>query len=159
MTHLNQRSGRGASASGLTLARLIQMWALIALGVLFASFTSAGIEYADNRTLLIVILLISLFNVLLRPLLILFALPFVILTFGLGILVINALLVHLTAFLVEGFIVASFWSSLWVAVVISAVTFLANLLFGPRRMRVSVTRAQGTRGETRKRRDDDIIDV
>ncbi len=156
MTHLNQRPGHGATAAGLTLPRLIQMWALIALGILFASFTSAGIEYADNRTLLMVVLLLSLFNVLLRPVLILFALPFVILTFGLGILVINALLVHLTAHLVAGFSVASFWSSLWVAVVISVVTFLANLLFGPRRMRVSVTRA---RGETRKRRDDDIIDV
>ncbi len=159
MNHLNHRSDRGAPATRLTFSRLIQMWALIALGVLFASFTSAGIEYADNRTLLIVVLLISLFNVLLRPVLILFALPFVILTFGLGILVINALLVHLTAHLVEGFIVASFWSSLWVAVVISVVTFLANLLFGPRRMRVSVTRAHAAPGEFRKRRDDDIIDV
>lgn len=163
MTYPTQRSRqpsrRSREGAGRTFLRILQTWALIALGVLFASVTSAGIEYADNRTLAVVVVVLSLFNVLLRPVLILFALPFVILTFGLGILIINALIIHLTAHLVDGFNVTSFWASLWAAVVISIVSFLANVLFARRHVRVSVARAHESPRNIRKRRDDDIIDV
>ena len=60
--------------------------------------------------LLLVAAVLGALNVSLKPLLIFFALPFVIFTFGLGIIVINALLVMLAGAVVPGFEVASFWS-------------------------------------------------
>ena len=156
MAPINQLPGRHQLAS-LTLLKWIQTWALIALGVLLASLTSSGIHFADNGTLLWVVVLLSLFNLLLRPFLIFFALPFVIFTFGLGILVINALLIIFTAKLVDGFVVASFWSALWAAIVISAVSFIANALLGTKAVRIH-TPKKSPRSRPR-RKDDDIIDV
>lgn len=142
--------------------KLLQSWALIALGVLIAASTSDGIQYDSRSTLIIVVLLISLFNMVIRPLLILFALPFVILTFGIGLVVINALVLLLVEVVVPGFHLASFWSALWAAVVISIVSLLANLLLGKGRIKISVQRngpGGGKGGRKDLPKDDDVIDI
>ena len=60
-------------------------------------------EVITAGALVAVVIILSFLNVMLRPILILFALPFVILTMGFGILVINALLFLLVDKLVPGF--------------------------------------------------------
>src|SRR5690242_7854825 len=85
-----------------------------------------GIRYDDNTALVIVVVLLGLFNAFLKPLLVLFALPFVVLTLGAGILFINAGLFLLAARLVEGFVVDSFFAAFLGAVIVGAI----NLLFG-----------------------------
>ena len=109
----------------------------IALGVAAAAYTSSGISYDSYQTLAIACLLVGVLNSFLRPLLILFTLPFVIFTLGLGIFVINAGLIYLVASWVKGFQIASFWSALWAAVLVSIVGLVFNSLFG---------RPGGTRG-------------
>ena len=111
--------------------QFIKRWLLITVGVLIASETSAGIHYDSGASLAVAVLLLSLINVFLRPLLLLFSLPFIVLTLGLGVWVINAVLFLLVGGLVHGFTVVSFGDALWGAFVVSCTGLIANLLFGP----------------------------
>lgn len=133
--------------------------AISALGVLVGSYLIDGIQYDDSATLLFVVLLLGLFSAILKPLLIFLALPFVLLTFGIGILFINALLYLLVGNLIEGFEVASFGAAFWGALII---TFF-NLLFsswvnGPR-SRFKVDGRKSARKHRRVKARDDVIDI
>lgn len=139
--------------------KLLKSWALIALGVLLAAATSEGIRYDNGTSLFVAVVLISLFNIILRPILILLALPFVVLTFGLGIFLINALLFMLVGAIVPGFTVVSFWSALWGAVVVGFVSLLANLAFGSTRVQVSRSRPGSANTKPKVKNDDDVIDI
>jgi len=79
--------------------------------------------------LLIATLLLGLLNAIVRPVLILFALPLVILTLGLFIPIINALLLWWVGHLKE-FSVATFWDAIKGAIIISLVTMILNKLTG-----------------------------
>ena len=120
--------------------RIFKSWLLIALGVLIASHMFAGIHYSDTGALVVAVLLLSLCNVFLKPLLMLFALPFIIMTFGLGIWFINALLFLLVGNLVSGFVVDSFSSALAGALIVSLTSAFANLLFGQSKVQVRTSR-------------------
>lgn len=131
----------------------LRSWVLIALGVLLAAWTNDGIRFESNGSLVFAVLLISLFNVFLRPVLVLFTLPFVVFTFGLGIVVINALLFWLAGSLVPGFEVTGFWPALWGAIVVGLTSLVVNVLLGGPRSRPGPPQGPCSK------RDDDVIDV
>lgn len=110
---------------------------LLALGVGAAAHVIPGIHYDDGATLFLVALILTAFNLFLKPLFVLFALPFVILSLGLGILLINALFFWWAGSLVPGFHVDNFWSALGGSLVVSAIFFVASLLLGDRKARFS----------------------
>lgn len=105
---------------------LLLRWLVLALGVMLATKLIPGIRCNDGVTLLCVVLLLSLFNAVLRPLLVLFTLPFIIVTMGLGVLVINALLFLLVARIVDGFVVEGFWPAVGGSLVVSATNWFAS---------------------------------
>ena len=107
---------------------LIVRWLVLALGVTLAEKLVDGISCADGTTLLVVVLLLSFFNAVLRPILVLFSLPFIVLTMGLGLVVINALLFMLVGELVKGFEVAGFWPALFGAIIVGLTNFVMTLL-------------------------------
>lgn len=72
------------------------------------------------------VLVLTILNLLVRPLLFLLTLPLIVLSLGLFLIVVNALLLELTAYLVTGFSVAGFWPAVGGAVVISLVTMILN---------------------------------
>lgn len=110
---------------------LAQTWLIGALGVLIAAHTSlGGISYDSALALFVAVVLLSFLNAVLGPMLILLALPFVILTLGLGILVINAGLFLLAGWLVQGFHVGGFLPALWGALVMGVTTMAAHRAFG-----------------------------
>ncbi|WP_309386631.1 phage holin family protein [Cerasicoccus frondis] len=136
----------------------LRSWVIIALGVLIAAWTSDGIRFDSNAALIFGVLLISLLNVFLRPILLLLTLPFVVLTLGLGVVIINGLLFWIASSIVPGFEVTSFGSALWGAIVVSITHFFANSLLGGRRtVRVQVNR--GKAGSDKPDKPDDVIDV
>jgi putative membrane protein len=151
----------------MDVKRILKSWLLIALGVLIASNVFGGIRYTDTSALIVAVLLLSLCNVFLKPLLMLFALPFIILTFGLGIWLINALLFLLVGNLVDGFAVDSFGYALAGALVVSLTGFAANVLFGKTRVQVRTTGSIGGQASASQSRpqsqkplkDDDVIDI
>ncbi len=133
--------------------QLLVRWLVLALGVMLATRIVSGIRCDDAVTLLAVVVLLSFCNAILKPLLVLFTLPFIFLTMGLGVLVINALLFMLVGRLVEGFTVASFWSALGGSLVVSLTNWLVSAFTkdpsdgGP-------PAARGRRGKR-----DDVIDI
>jgi putative membrane protein len=108
--------------------QLLLRWLVLAAGVTIAANVIDGIRCDSRETLIVVVLLLSFFNAILRPLLVLLALPFIVLTLGLGMVVINALLFLLVDWLVDGFHVASFWSAVAGAIIVSLTGWAANLL-------------------------------
>jgi putative membrane protein len=112
---------------------LLVRWLILALGVVLAEKIVPGISCDNGLTLAVVVLLLSFFNVVLKPLLLLFTLPFIILTLGLGIWVINAVLFYVVGRLVEGFQVAGFGSALLGALIVSVTNLaLSRLMMPPR---------------------------
>ena len=101
-------------------------WLVTAIAVFAAVEVIPGIECNNSTTLIAASLILGIFNAILKPILLLFSLPLVLLTLGLFIPVINALLLWLTSALVPEFHVSGFWSALFGGIDISIVTFVLN---------------------------------
>lgn len=137
--------------------QLLVRWLVLALGVMLATRIVPNLTYDDGRTLLVVVVLLSFFNAILKPLLVLFTLPFIVLTMGLGIVVINALLFLLVGRLVDGFHVGGFWPAVGGAVVVSLTNLLVSTITRPKPPSgPSGPPGSGPRGRNRS---DDVIDV
>lgn len=106
---------------------LLIRFAVTALAVLVATQVVDGLSFESAAAGLAAVVVLSLLNAIVRPLLYLMSLPFILLTLGLFMVVINALLLQLTALLVKGFVVAGFWPAVWGALIISLVSTILNL--------------------------------
>ncbi len=116
-----------------SFVNMLVRWFVLALGVVLSTIIVPGISYDTGTTLVVVVLILSLFNAVLKPLLLLFTLPFIVLTLGVGIWFINALLFYFVGRLVDGFQVAGFGSALLGALIVSITNLLLNRLLLPRR--------------------------
>lgn len=90
---------------------LLVRWVLSALAIVIIAKIIPGI-HASFGAALFAAVIIGLINALLRPLVVLITLPLTIITFGLFLLVINAALFGLAAWLTPGFTVDGFWDAL-----------------------------------------------
>jgi putative membrane protein len=140
---------------------LLVRWSMLALGVTIATKIIPGIHYDTLSTLIVVVLLLSLFNAVLKPLLVLFSLPFIVMTLGLGILLINALLFMLVGRIVQGFVVDGFWDALGGALIVSLTNLVISILIGKKpRPPGPGAGGGGARGTApRKIKADDVIDI
>ena len=135
-----------------SLIQLIVRWVVLALGVTLAEKVVDGISCADGNTLIIVVVLLSFFNAVLRPLLVLFTLPFILVTMGLGIVLINAFLFMLVGKLVQGFTVETFWSALLGALIVGVTNMVLSSVVGSKK-------SSQKKGRKRKSSSDDVIDI
>jgi putative membrane protein len=119
-------------------------WLLSMLAVALAAYLLDGISYESLISLAFAALVLGILNAILRPVLMILSLPFIIVTLGLFLLVINALTLWLTGLIVPGFEVVGFWTALLGGLIIS----LVNLFTGEKKSKVEVK----TRG--RKPKDD-----
>jgi putative membrane protein len=135
---------------------------ILFFGVLAATGLLTGIEAESTLTLILVALVLAALNVILKPLLVFFTLPFVIFTFGLGILLINALLLLLAGQLVPGFTVPTFGTAFLGSLIISFIAMAVNLFLTPR-PNIHITRKQSGSHSAHRRRQTlsrrDVIDV
>ena len=95
-----------------------------ALAVYPAAYLVPGVAIQDIRTTIIVALVLALLNTFIKPILIILTIPISIVTLGLFLLVINALMVKWAADLVHGFHVAGWWPALLVSLIVSVVSFI-----------------------------------
>ncbi len=86
-----------------------------------------GIAVSGPLALIFAGIILGLLNAFLRPILILITLPLTIVTIGVFIFVINALLLMMTSAMVRGFEISNFWTALAAALVYSALSLLATL--------------------------------
>ncbi len=112
-----------------------------------------GIGYDSWGALLVAALLLGVVNTFVKPLLMLISLPLILLTFGVAILLINALIFYMVGGIVQGFHVESFGSAVGGAVIVS----IANYLLSTDRNTVIVKRSYVRRGPPDGK--GDIIDV
>ena len=96
-------------------------WFANALVIMVAAYVLAGVHVDNLWTALIVALVIGILNILVKPLFILLTLPITIVTFGLFLLIINAIMVLLASAIVPGFIVDGFWWALLFSLLVSLI--------------------------------------
>lgn len=118
------------------MPRLLMTWVTNCIGLLIASALISSIGYHHRLgTLLLAGLILGLVNFALRPLVILLALPAVILSLGVALLFVNALMLWVTSRIVDGFHLGGFWSTVGGALVMWLVNLALRPWIGARRDR------------------------
>jgi len=129
-----QMGGRGPQAGGSMGALLIR-FAINATGLFLASVIVPGIEIGDWQSLLAGTAIFAIVNMLVRPVALLLTFCLVIVTFGLFVIIVNTAMLGATAWaagqLDLNFVVEDFWSALFGALIISAVSFIATFVLNP----------------------------
>ena len=106
------------------LVRLI----VTALAVVIAAYILPGVKVDGGLTAILVAAVLSLLNAFVKPLLIILTIPITVVTLGLFLLVINALMILAVDGLVGGFEVDGFWYALLFSIVLTIVVSLLNNL-------------------------------
>lgn len=92
--------------------KLITKWLLSAMALLFVAYVYTGVEVKNFAAALIAAFVIGLFNLVVRPVLVVLTLPVTVLTLGLFLFVINALMFWAAAVVLDGFNVGGFLPAL-----------------------------------------------
>src|SRR5476651_2348486 len=103
---------------------------LVALGLWLATAWVSGVSIDTPSTLILAGLLLGIVNSIIRPIAIVLTLPVTIATLGLFLLVINAGMVALVAWMLPGMHIAGFWSAFWTAVIVSLVSIVGSWFIG-----------------------------
>jgi putative membrane protein len=106
--------------------------AMAALGLWLASSIVNGIVFDNAATLLLAALLLGVVNAIVRPIVLLLTLPLSLLTLGLFIFVINAGMLALVAWFLDGFHLSGFRAALLGAIVVGLAGWVGSWLIGPR---------------------------
>ena len=99
---------------------------LSSIAVIIASYLLPGVSVDGFTTAVIIAVLLSLLNVTVKPLLILFTIPLTVFTLGLFLLVINALIVLIADSVIPGFEVLNFWWALIFSLLLSLINSLLS---------------------------------
>jgi putative membrane protein len=103
---------------------------IVAAGLWVASKLVPGVTISDGWSLLFAALLLGIVNAFVRPVVIILTLPLTILTLGVFLLVINAAMLSLVAWMLDGMTVAGFWPAFFGAIVVSLTAWLASSFIG-----------------------------
>jgi putative membrane protein len=101
-------------------------------GLWIAARVVHGISYRDTTSLLEAALLLGVINAVVRPVLVILTLPLTIITFGLFLLVINALTLKLVTLFLHGFHVVGFWPAVLGALIVSVASWIGQALVDER---------------------------
>ncbi len=111
------------------MTAFVLRWLITTIAVVVAAHLHMGISYQGWGALLGASLLLGIINAFIRPLLLLLSIPFIVVTLGLFIFVVNALLFWLVGSIVPGFQVDGFWSAFFGAIIISIVSWALSAFF------------------------------
>ena len=103
-----------------------------ALGLWAATAIMDGITINSPATLLFAGLLLGVVNAVVRPFALLLSLPALLFTLGLFLLVINAAMLGLVALMLPGFQIATFWTAVGAAIIVSVVSWIGSWFIGSR---------------------------
>jgi len=128
-----------------TLRRYILQWLITSLAIFAAFSLVPGITFSGNGYEIgIIAMIYSVINLLIRPILTLITCPMIILTLGMFTVIINGVLLLITADLAKyfgiDFQIETFFTALIGAVVISLTTFVLNLLSGENNVKVHIAK-------------------
>lgn len=112
---------------------LLIRWLILTLAIVFASYLIPGIEVRGISSAFFAAAILGILNAFLRPILIILTFPLTILTFGLFLFVINALMLNMASGVIPGFHVYGLGSALLGSLVISVVNWLLSSFISDRR--------------------------
>jgi putative membrane protein len=104
--------------------------AIVALGLWLATLWVRGVYIESPSTLLLAGILLGIVNSIIRPIAILLTLPMTIVTLGFFLLVINAGMVALVAWMLPGMHVAGFGAAFWASVIVSLTSMVGSWFIG-----------------------------
>jgi len=115
--------------------------AITALGLWVASEILSGLVFDSTSKLVVAAILLGIVNAIVRPLAFILTLPITVVTLGLFLLVLNAGMVALVAWVVPGFTISGFWTAVGAALIVSLVSWAASSVIGSNgRVEVFTTR-------------------
>ncbi len=101
--------------------------AIQSISIFLAAALLPGVHVSSYLTAIWIAIVIGILNVFLRPLLIIFTIPITMFTFGLFLLVINAVIIILAASMISGFDIDGFWWAFLLSLIISLLNYLMEL--------------------------------
>ena len=110
--------------------------------VLLASQIIPGIDIISFGSGVAAVVILSFLNAIIRPILYLLSAPFILVTLGFFMVLINAFLLYFVSGLVKGFLVSGFWPAVGGAILISLVSAILNLWISGQGRIEMVTRTQ-----------------
>lgn len=113
------------------LTPFLMHWAITALSLWAASKIFSGLRFDGAGALIVSALLLGFANAIVKPVLIVLTFPLTLVTFGFFLLVINALMILLVAWLVKGFQVSGFWTAFFAAIFIAVLSILIGSFVVP----------------------------
>ncbi len=105
-------------------------WLFLAIAIAFTAWLMSGVQIHGDFwvSLLIVSAVLGLINAIIRPIIMFFTCPLIILTLGLFTLLVNAMMLSLTAWLLPNLLtVDGFWATFFASLIISIVSGLLNI--------------------------------
>jgi putative membrane protein len=104
---------------------------ITAISLWLAALVVPGMHLVGFGTVLGAALVLGIVNAFVRPIVILLTLPLTILTLGLFLLVVNAMMLGLVSAMFSGFSISGFWSAVFGAIFVSFFSWLASAFIGP----------------------------
>ena len=104
--------------------------AITALALWVASELLDGINFTTPGKLVLAAVLLGLVNAVVRPIAFILTLPITVVTLGLFLLVLNAAMIGLVAWLVPGFTISGFWTAVGGAIIVALVSWAASTVIG-----------------------------
>lgn len=98
------------------------------IAVVIGSYIIPGVWVESFKDSLIVAIVLAILNALVKPVLVFITIPVTIVTFGIFLLVINAIIIMIADSLIPGFHVSGFWSALFFSFVLSIINAIFNKL-------------------------------
>ena len=114
------------------MVRFLIHAAFVAAGLYIAANIIQGVDVDSLKTLAIAAVLLAIANAVVRPVLVILTLPLTILTLGLWLIVINAAMIGLVAWLLPGFTLRDWIAGLLCWVVVTLVSWVGTAIMGKR---------------------------
>ncbi len=108
---------------------LLRLLVTAGLVLLIANFLP-GVHVASFTTAIIVAIVLGLLNLFIKPILVILTLPVTVITLGLFLLVINAIIILLCTNIVGGFAVDTFWTALFFSIILSILQSITYTILG-----------------------------
>jgi putative membrane protein len=105
---------------------LLLRWLVNTLALLAVAYLVRGFSFDSFGAAAITALVLGLLNALVRPLLVLLTFPITVLTLGLFLIVLNAVMLELADWMIAGFHIRDFWSAMLGALLLSIIGIVTN---------------------------------
>jgi putative membrane protein len=112
------------------MLRFIVQFLVTCLALWLAARIVPGVSFSDNGSLLLAAVLLGVANAIVRPILTVLTFPLTLVTFGLFLLVVNAAVIGLVAYLLGGFTVDGLGAGIGAAIVTGIVSWIAGWFIG-----------------------------